>query len=61
MRVMWSDETKVNCLGLDGRHLVWKEVGEWLSDRVVEGTVKFGGGDVMVWGCMGWDGVGLQP
>jgi hypothetical protein len=29
-----------------------------LSDRIVEGTLKFGGGNVMVWGCMGWDGVG---
>ena len=25
---------------------------EGLSDRLVEGTVKFGGGSVMVWGCM---------
>ena len=58
MRVWWSDETKINCLGSDGRHWVWKEVGEGLSDRVVEGTVKFGGGNVMMWGCMGWDGVG---
>ena len=38
---------------LDGRHWVWKEVGEQLSDGVVRGTVKFGGGDVMMWGCMG--------
>ena len=30
---------------------------EPLSDRVVKGTVKFEGGNVMVWGCMGWDGV----
>jgi len=57
-RVIWSDETKINRLGSDGRTWVWKEVGEQLSDRVVEGIVKFGGGNVMVWGCMGWDGVG---
>jgi len=31
---------------------------EGLSDRLVEGTVKFGGGNLMLWGCMGWDGVG---
>src|SRR3979490_2270534 len=29
-----------------------------LSDSLVEGTVKFGGGSVMVWGCMLWDGPG---
>ena len=27
-------------------------------DRLVQGTVKFGGGSLMMWGCMSWDGVG---
>jgi len=57
-RIIWSDETKINRLGSDGRKWMWKEVGEGLSDRLVEGTQKFGGGNVMMWGCMGWDGVG---
>ena len=30
----------------------------YVSDRLVEGTVKLGGGSVMVWGCMLWDGPG---
>jgi hypothetical protein len=37
---------------------VWKEVGEPLNDRLVESTVKFGGGNVMIWGCMFWEGIG---
>ena len=37
---------------------MWKDVGEGLSDRVVEETVKFGGGNLIMWGRMGWDGVG---
>ena len=57
-RVVWSDETKINRLGSDGRKWVWKKAGEGLSDRLVEGTVKFGGGSLMMWGCMLWDGVG---
>lgn len=57
-RVVWSDETKINHLGSDGRKWAWKRAGEGLSDRLVEGTVKFGGGSVMVWGCMLWDGPG---
>src|SRR5260221_6699059 len=57
-RVIWSDETKINHLGSDGRKWVWKKKGEGLSDRLVEGTLKFGGGHVMLWGCFGWDGVG---
>src|SRR5579859_6272649 len=32
--------------------------GEGLSDGLVEGTLKFGGGSLMVWGCMMWEGVG---
>ena len=58
-RVIWSDETKINHLGSDGRKWAWKKAGEGLSDRLVSGTVKFGGGSVMVWGCMTWEGPGL--
>ena len=56
-RVVWSDETKINRFGSDGRQWVWKQKGEGLIQREVEGTVKFGGGNIMVWGCMGWNGV----
>jgi hypothetical protein len=57
-KVVWSDETKINRLGSDGRKWVWKKPGENLNDRLVQGTQKFGGGSVMVWGCMLWDGTG---
>ena len=58
MRVIWSDETKVNRIGSDGRKWVWKKEKENLNPRLVQPTVKHGGGSVMVWGCFGWDGVG---
>ena len=58
-KVVWSDETKINRLGSDGRSWVWKKAGEGLSDRLVEGTRKFGGGSLMMWGCMMWEGVGF--
>ena len=57
-RVVWSDETKINHLGSDGRKWCWKKQGEGLSDGLVEGTLKFGGGSLMMWGCMTWDGPG---
>ena len=57
-RVIWSDETKINRIGSDGKKWVWKKKGERLSDRLVEGTVKFGGGSLMFWGCFGWKGTG---
>ena len=37
---------------------MWKKAGEGLSDRLVEGTLKFGGGSLMIWGCMLWKGLG---
>ena len=38
---------------------MWKERGEPISDRTTIPTVKHGGGNnLMVWGCMGWNGVG---
>ena len=58
-RVLWSDETKINRIGSDGQVYVWKKKGEPLSDRTTTPTVKHGGGNnLMVWGCMGWNGVG---
>jgi transposase len=56
--IVWSDETKINRLGSDGRIWVWKKPGEGLSDRLVKGTAKFGGGSLMMWGCMLWEGTG---
>lgn len=57
-RILWSDETKINRFGSDGRKWVWKQKGAPLQDWEVEGTVKHGGGNIMVWGAMGWNGVG---
>jgi transposase len=57
-RVIFSDETKVNRLGSDGRKWIWKEPGEQLQDRYVSPTVKHGGGSMMVWGCITAHGVG---
>jgi transposase len=59
-RVVFSDETKINCLGSDGRVWVWKKPGTGLTQQHVSGTVKFGGGSLMVWGCMTAHGVGYM-
>ena len=58
-RVLWSDETKINRIGSDGHEYVWKRKGKELTFREVQDTVKFGGGSLMVWGCIGWNGVGV--
>ena len=38
---------------------MWKRKGEGLTFKEVKGTVKFGDGSLMVWGCIGWNGVGI--
>jgi transposase len=59
-RVVWSDETKLNRFGSDGKSYAWVGDGEAYSDKAVTGTVKFGGGSLMMWGCMTWEGVGYS-
>lgn len=56
--VLWSDETKINLFGSDGLKHVWWRPGEEYKDKCVMPTVKHGGGNVMVWGCMSAAGVG---
>ena len=58
-KVIWSDETKINCLDSDGHKWAWKRAGEGLSDRLVDGILKFGGGFLMIWGYMTWEDVGF--
>jgi hypothetical protein len=58
-RVLWSDETKINQIGSDGRVYVWKERGEPISNRTTTPTVKHGGGITswygVVWGGIRWE------
>lgn len=53
MMVGWTDKTKINKIGSNGRLWTWKRVGEPLKDRTNTTTVKHGGGSIMVWGLMG--------
>lgn len=58
-RVAWSDETKINRMGSDGKNWKWLRNHETgLEAQHVIGTLKFGGGNVMIWGCMSAMGVG---
>ena len=57
--VLWSDETKINRIGSDEGVYTWKQKGEQLSNRTTIPTVKHReGNNLIVWGCMGWNGVG---
>ena len=58
--VIWSDETKINCLGPDGRKWAWRTTNEALQDLLVQGTMKYHGGNLMMWGRMTYQGVGFS-
>lgn len=56
--ILWTDETKVNLFGNDAERNVRRPKGKEFHIRFTKKTVKHGGGNVMVWGCFSWEGVG---
>ena len=57
-RVVWTDETKVNRFGSDGRKYCWKRDDMPIQPQHVQKTVKHGGGNVKLWSCITYEGVG---
>lgn len=58
MKVVWSDESKINRYRTDGRSWSWKRQGESLQPRDYIQTIKHNGGNIKVWGCFSANGVG---
>ena len=58
--VLWSDETKVNHFGSDGLCYAYKRVGQEPQPHQIQEMHKHGGGHIMVWACIGWDGPGYM-
>ena len=56
--ILWSDETKINLFGNDCERNVRRPKGKEFHVRFTKKTVKHGGGNIMVWGCFSWNGVG---
>ena len=56
-RVVFADETKVNRYGSDGMQYCWRQP-QGSTPHEVDETVKYGGGHIMVWGCMTAGGLG---
>lgn len=56
--VIFSDESKFNIFGSDGKQIVWRKPNTELDKKNLQYIVKRGGGNVMVWGCMAAGGVG---
>lgn len=56
--VIWSDESKFNIFQSDGRCYVFRKENSRYENKNLSPTIKFGGGNVMVWGCFSFYGVG---
>ncbi|KAG1610280.1 hypothetical protein G6F44_013567 [Rhizopus delemar] len=56
--MIFSDETKVNVWGSEGVKYYWKRPDDKLRFHHLDLTVKGGGGNVMMWGCITYDGPG---
>ena len=56
--IIWTDESKFNLFGSDGKEYYWKKPTDPLKASHVKPCVQKGGGNVMVWACMTWEGIG---
>lgn len=56
--VIWSDEKKFELMHAKRRVIVNRRVGQRYQIKFVKPTMKFGGGSLMLWGCVSHHGVG---
>lgn len=56
--VLFSDESKYNIYGPVGATKIWRKPNEEMQIKNLIPTVKHGGGNIMIWGCMAAAGVG---
>ena len=57
--IIWfSDESKFNLIGSDGKCYCCRDAGEEYLNRILHKVVKHGGGHIMVWGVVTWNGPG---
>ncbi|CAG8549581.1 13574_t:CDS:2 [Dentiscutata heterogama] len=52
-----ANESKFIHFGYNHRQFYWKHLGDPFQDEYVRGTKPFGGGGVMIWGCITSKGV----
>jgi len=57
--VLWTDESKFNLFQSDVPVYVRRRPDEVLRPDCIMPTVKFQGGNVMMWGCMSYRGTGI--
>jgi len=56
--MIFSDESKFLLFKSNGHQWAWFQPGQAYENRFVKKTVKHGGGNIMVWGCISGRGMG---
>ena len=51
-KILWSDETKIELFGQNKRRYAWRKNTLNSMRRTYCPPVKFGGGSIMLWGCV---------
>ncbi len=58
MKVLWSDETKIQLFGINSTRHVWRRRNAVYDPKNTIPTVKHGGGNIVLWGCFSPKGTG---
>jgi hypothetical protein len=56
--VLWFDQTKIELLGHNDHHYVWRKKMETCKLKNIIPTMKHRGGSIMLWGCFAAGGSG---
>ncbi len=51
VKVLWSDETKIQLFGINSTRRVWRRRNAAYDPKNTIPTIKHGGGNIMLWGC----------
>jgi len=57
--VLWTDESRFTMFMNDGRVFVCRQQDEGFHQNYLAPNVKFGGGEIMMWGAVSYRGTGI--